>query len=486
MPWIQATISTEGDISMRKKARRAIFAITAASLVAVGAAAAGGASGGGSPAPQHIALAGQQAVGFGINLDNCPVLAKGYTGGCASQLQAELRAAIDPGLVIDGDFGEATRQAVIAFQEQQHIVPADGVAGPETKAALDAVAAGSPGTLQSPSGPAPSTTPPTPAGTAPSTPGTPSAPAGQLSYAALGDSYSAGEGLAEFLPATDLAPYSCDRSDQAYSQYVTPKPDAFIACSGQKIAGLNGVVTAPGSPVNASTGLITLTIGGNDLDWASTVKSCLRVEAAVFHFTLAEDSAACTQKLDDARTRLASLQGDLTATYKLLLTQAPNAQIRVLTYPPIFPDRGNSTSGCRVGRAGPAQVVIPAAIEQQFMNLEQQANLAIIRAVQSIQTSSADGNRIQWVDVESQFGGYLDTGHTISCGATGRPTPWVNAVRLDGVQEAVLADEAARRQWGQLLQDWSNAISPASFHPTHEGQHEMYLALARDLPSGWS
>ena len=25
----------------------------------------------------------------------------------------------------------------------------------------------------------------------------------------------------------------------------------------------------------------------------------------------------------------------------------------------------------------------------------------------------------------------------------------------------------------------------ASFHPTHEGQYQMYLALAATLPAGW-
>jgi lysophospholipase L1-like esterase len=410
-----------------------------------------------------VALAGDQSVGFGINLDNCRILREGYKGGCASQLQAELNSYGHANLVVDGIFGDTTRQAVIIFQQEHGIVPADGIVGPATKAALDAAASKH---LASPS--------------------TPSVP---TSYVALGDSYSSGEGLADasgqYLPPTAGAPYECHRSSQAYSQYVTPKPDVFIPCSGQKIAGLTAVLARQDTPLNSGTGLVTLTIGGNDLNWEETVGSCVKWQDELFHFTFYQNRAACEQNVQESQDLVGTLKEQLTPVYQQVLKEAPNAQVRILTYPPIFPDRGSSTSGCRIGRLGPAQLVIASDVEKQFVSLEQAANQAIKDAVQSVRSSAANGDQLQWVDVESQFGGYGDTGHTISCGATGRPTPWVNAVRLDGAAEADVAADVAARDWSKAAADLQDVRSPASFHPTHEGQHQMYLALAALLPGGW-
>lgn len=407
-----------------------------------------------------------------VILDDCPTLMQGNTGGCVNELQTELNEDLNlsPPMAVDGTFGPGTRQAVITFQQDNGIAPADGIVGPQTKTVLD--------NANSVSTPVPAPT-----------------PAAGGSYVALGDSYSAGEGLAPFLPGSDTSTDTCHRSSQAYSQYVTPGPGVFVACSGQTTQAFTTPATtgreAPqDSWLDQNTGLITLTFGGNDVDWTSALLDCTKLQAEVLHTTVYGNPGACSQQLDDLPRRIAVMQQNLVALYTNLLELAPNARIRVLDYPPLFPDRGGATSGCRIGRllvdvGSPTgwQFVIAHDVEQQFVQLEQQANAAIADAVVQVHNSVVNSDRLQLVDVDAEFGGY--TGHTISCGDTGRPTPWINALRLSSSQAAELVLDIDAGNWDQFHTDLFDVYS-ASFHPTHDGQYAMYLALSPQLPPGWS
>ena len=478
----------------RNKAKWTVSAVVAGGLLITGIAV------GGSPTPASHpkTKAAASVTGEYANLDACPTLALNYQGGCAEQLQVELNAVLDTHLTPDGFFGPATQQAVETFQEAHQISP-DGKVGPQTKAALDsAIGNATPITPVTPaSAPAaglPSSSAPATSAPATSTPATSTpATAQPLQYVALGDSYSSGEGLDPFLPGTDTATDSCHRSTQAYSQYVTPKPDWFYACSGQTEATLttpamNGQEQPQELHLNQGTGLVTFTFGGNDLDWTSTLLDCTKVQSAVLHNTWFYSSNACNQDTSGMPGRISSMETSLVTAYTRVLSDAPNAQVRVLTYPPLFPDRGDSSSGCRIGRLGPTQLVIASDVERQVVGLEQKANAAIASAVQQVQATTPGGSRLQLVDVTPQFGGYQ--GHTASCGDNGRPTPWINSLRASGTgaertdwNQAVV--DATAHRWSQLMNNDLFDVYSASFHPTHDGQYAMYLALKATLPAGW-
>lgn len=121
---------------MGKKSRWVVSVATAGSLLVAGTVAVE--SHGGNTGPRSAALAANAKSALPTtNLDDCAILAEGYQGGCASELQTELNLDDNAGLPVDGVFGPLTKQAVISFQQQNGIVPADGIVGPQTKAALD-------------------------------------------------------------------------------------------------------------------------------------------------------------------------------------------------------------------------------------------------------------------------------------------------------------------------------------------------------------
>lgn len=68
-------------------------------------------------------------------------LRKGDSGESVKWLQAALNKAMSAGLSVDGDFGKGTESSVREFQNRCGLY-ADGVAGPQTIAALIEVAAG--------------------------------------------------------------------------------------------------------------------------------------------------------------------------------------------------------------------------------------------------------------------------------------------------------------------------------------------------------
>jgi hypothetical protein len=94
----------------------------------------------GAPSP-HLQQPGQVAAGQVAQPgqpQQHPELKRGSQGDAVRELQGRLQV---PWLKQDGDFGEATEQAVKAYQQSQGLA-ADGVVGPETWAKLDHVVGG--------------------------------------------------------------------------------------------------------------------------------------------------------------------------------------------------------------------------------------------------------------------------------------------------------------------------------------------------------
>ena len=165
-------------------------------------------------------------------------------------------------------------------------------------------------------------------------------------YVALGDSYTAGP----LILNQSLEPLGCLRSDRNYPRVVRPKIKVAkfvdVSCSGATtthFANQQGVTPGPNPPqfnaLSATTKVVTIGIGGNDIGFSSIVKNCATADpfsagckgdyVTGGRDLLAEKIAATAPKVDQV----------LVETKK----RAPNAKVFLIGYPTILPETGN---GC--------------------------------------------------------------------------------------------------------------------------------------------
>lgn len=166
------------------------------------------------------------------------------------------------------------------------------------------------------------------------------------SYVALGDSFSSGEGVTPFEADTALpGENTCHRSDYAYAKTIAGSSpnipslgtNGFRACSGAVTTNVtdleqwNEGIQLDWWPDN-STQLVTMTIGGNDIGFSDFAKAC--VLSTCDAGTTVYNSA--TNKISN------ELPNKLKETYKRILAYAPNADIYVMDYPYVVPEKSVS------------------------------------------------------------------------------------------------------------------------------------------------
>ncbi|MFD5461246.1 SGNH/GDSL hydrolase family protein [Kitasatospora sp. NPDC127059] len=159
-----------------------------------------------------------------------------------------------------------------------------------------------------------------------------SANAAGVNYVALGDSYSAGVGAGNYLSDSG----SCKRSANAYaslwSNANSPSSFTFVACSG---ARTGDVLNSQISALNSGTTLVSLSVGGNDAGFSSTMKTCV----------LSSDSD-CLDAVNTAENYATNtLPGQLDQVYNAIRAKAPNAHVVVMGYPHLYQIGGSCIFG---------------------------------------------------------------------------------------------------------------------------------------------
>jgi lysophospholipase L1-like esterase len=156
----------------------------------------------------------------------------------------------------------------------------------------------------------------------------PAAAQSSVNYVALGDSYSSGVG------AGDYSDGSCDQSANAYSALWAKAnaPSSYVteACSG---ATTSSVISSQLSALSASTTLVSITVGGNDVGFSSVMETCV-----IF------STSSCVSAIDTAENKVANdLPAALNSVLGDIAADAPNARVVVLDYPDFY-DLSKSSS----------------------------------------------------------------------------------------------------------------------------------------------
>jgi lysophospholipase L1-like esterase len=161
-------------------------------------------------------------------------------------------------------------------------------------------------------------------------------------WVAMGDSYASGQGANEYFGG------DCRRSWHSYWSLlrgrlrhgITSPEENFVACSGATTADVRAHQL---SALDPTTRLVTLSVGGNDVGFASALESCYYPKG---------DSCKDAVSGHFQRRDLRRLRANLKRVYRRIRDRATNARVLVLGYPwLVSPDHVDGCSAMSVDDA---------------------------------------------------------------------------------------------------------------------------------------
>ena len=293
-----------------------------------------------------------------------------------------------------------------------------------------------------------------------------------VDYVALGDSFSAGEGIEPYLPGDANTDARCHRSLKAYSGVLRgPGYDlaliedplagdfAFPACSGAKTFNVQPQSPAFGTSgtgqygkppqlddraVDPSVDLVTITIGGNDVNFSGILTKCALHACTAPGWEPYGDGRDTEEWLAET---IYATHGKLVDVYRNIRDRMPNAAVFVLGYPQLVP-RTSAEQNCGVLQPWDGEMDLMRA---QTSNMNNEIALAAAEA------------GVYFVPVEGAF-----AGHEICGGNGSQSTEWINGPTRGSVKP----------RWGWPPVD-VKPVGSGSFHPKPSG----HAAYARALES---
>jgi lysophospholipase L1-like esterase len=286
-------------------------------------------------------------------------------------------------------------------------------------------------------------------------------PTAGLGYVALGDSYAAGYGLA---PKTGKPVAGCLQSSIDYPHLVAKALQlrlADVTCGGAVTANLVstpqkiGSAAAPpqSSKLNASTRVVTITIGGNDLGFVNAMKSCVALTA--HGPILATGRLSCratfvTSGVDSLARRISdTVDARLASAFAAVRANAPNAKVFVIGYLAVMPDAAHTPAkGCFAGSFTGGLTSLDLNNAYPYTNTD-------VAYLHSIEVALDNATRVAATHAGFHYISDLaaSEAHT-PCGAT----PWVKGVTVHSTNLAF-------------------SLQPGALHPNALGERELAASV---------
>lgn len=306
-------------------------------------------------------------------------------------------------------------------------------------------------------------------------------------YVAMGDSYASGEGSnssgGNYVTSKngsylgDSGKDGCHRSPNAFSEdlkksYTFQGGSTFVACSGATSDDVRNGSDGEKSQLNAlnaHTSLVTLSVGGDDLEFSHVLTKCMMD----LHFSVKQlwdhhQQDQCHAQKDRINQDVNTLFGsppDPSKYQQLLIdihNRAPNARIIVIGYPHLFPEP--PTKGYDNINKG----------DEKFLNdMGRQLNAKIKQQVQALDDKYYGNGQQKMGSFE-----FADNWDGIKGHEIGTKDPYLNGLEYCPVVN-----------WRHNPNCHSNLVGkPAAgtgtFHPTPDGQKAFEQVVANELKNG--
>jgi lysophospholipase L1-like esterase len=168
----------------------------------------------------------------------------------------------------------------------------------------------------------------------------PSGPGHDLSYVALGDSYTSGPGIPRQVDA------GCARSDRNYPSLVAAQRQATtftdVSCAGATTAEMwqaQGANKPQLDALGRDTDLVTVQIGGNDVGFGSIIGTCAHLSAQDPTGNPCERSYKASG-YDELALAVLRTAPKIDRVLRAVHARAPHARVVVVGYPDLLPDDG--------------------------------------------------------------------------------------------------------------------------------------------------